>query len=137
MREKYYLFCHRETLDSKISNRMRTIIQITFSFVNILFVVSIACLKSSIGNSTQYNFGGIVFLNTSKICGSPYPRSVATCLMCVTYASIVSVFASKGKDHHAWNKCSLVLLILEYCCLNKFLSLSNLHLLVSKIRTII
>ena len=36
------------------------------------------------------------------------------------YASTVSVFSSKLKDLHAWNNCSLVLPILEYCCLNKF-----------------
>ena len=39
--------------------------------------------------------------------------------MCVTYASMVSVFSSKLKDLHTWNNCSLVLPILEYCCLNK------------------
>ena len=38
----------------------------SFSFVNILYAVSTACLKPSIGNSTQYNFIGSVFLNTSK-----------------------------------------------------------------------
>ena len=42
-----------------------------FPFVSILLAVSTACLKSSIGNNTQYNFVGSVFLNTSKICGSP------------------------------------------------------------------
>ena len=40
--------------------------------------------------------------------------------MHITYASIVSVFSSKWKDLHAWNSCSLVLPIFEYCCLNKF-----------------
>ena len=40
--------------------------------------------------------------------------------MWVTYVSIVSVFSSKLKDLHARNKCSLLLPILEYCCLNKF-----------------
>ena len=40
--------------------------------------------------------------------------------MHVTYASIVSVFSSKCKDHHAWNSCSVVLPIFEYCYLNKF-----------------
>ena len=40
--------------------------------------------------------------------------------MCVTYASIVSVFSSKWKDLHACNSCSLVLPIFQYCCLNKF-----------------
>ena len=34
------------------------------------------------------------------------------------YASIVSLFSSKWNDLHAWNNCSLVLPILEYCCLN-------------------
>ena len=38
-----------------------------FSFVNILFVVSTACQRLSVGNSIQYNFVGSVFLNTSKI----------------------------------------------------------------------
>ena len=42
-----------------------------FSFVNSLLAVSTACLRSSIGNSIQYNFVGSVFLNTSKICGCP------------------------------------------------------------------
>ena len=47
------------------------------------------------GNNTQYNFEGSVFLNTSRICGSPYPESVATCLICVTYESKVSAFSLK------------------------------------------
>ena len=72
-----------------------------FSFVNILLAVSTACLRSSMWNNIQYNFVGSVFLNTSKICSSPYPKRVATCLICVTYASIVSVFSSKLKDLHA------------------------------------
>ena len=38
-----------------------------YSFVNILFAVSTACLRSSMGNSIQYNFVGSVFLNNSKI----------------------------------------------------------------------
>ena len=42
-----------------------------FSLVNILYAVSTACLKSSIGNKIQYNFVGKVFLNTPNICGSP------------------------------------------------------------------
>ena len=42
-----------------------------FSFVNILLAVSTACLRSFIGNSIQYTFVGNMFLNTSKICGSP------------------------------------------------------------------
>ena len=50
----------------------------------------------------------------------PHSQSSATCLMWVTYASFVSVFSSKLKDLHTWNNCSLVLPILEYCCLNKF-----------------
>ena len=37
-----------------------------------------------------------------------------------TFASMVSVFSSKLKDLQAWNNCSLVFPILEYCCLNKF-----------------
>ena len=37
--------------------------------------------------------------------------------MQVTYVSIVSVFSMKLKDLHAWNNCSLLLHILEYCCL--------------------
>ena len=41
-----------------------------FSFINILFAVSTACLRSSVRNNIQYNFVGNVFLNTSKICGS-------------------------------------------------------------------
>ena len=41
-----------------------------FALVNILFAVSTACLRSSIGKSIQYNFGGSVFLNTSRICSS-------------------------------------------------------------------
>ena len=40
--------------------------------------------------------------------------------MHVTYEFIVSVFSSKWKDLHAWNNCSLVLPIFEYCCLNRF-----------------
>ena len=71
-----------------------------FSLVNILLAVSTACLRFSIGNNIQYNFVGSVFLNTSKICGCPYPKSAATCLMEVTYASILSVFSSKLKDLH-------------------------------------
>ena len=39
--------------------------------VSILFTVSTACLRSSIGNNIQYNFIGSVFLNTSSTCGSP------------------------------------------------------------------
>ena len=66
-----------------------------FSFISILFAVSTTCLKSSIGKNTQYNFEGSVFLNTSKISGSPQIKSVATCLMHVTYAANVSVFSSK------------------------------------------
>ena len=42
-----------------------------FSLVNILLAISTACLRSSIGNRIKYNFVGNVFLNTSKICGSP------------------------------------------------------------------
>ena len=42
--------------------------------------------------------------------------------MWLTYASIVSVFSSKLKDLHTWNNCSLVLSLLEYCCINKFCS---------------
>ena len=42
-----------------------------FSLVSILLAVSTYCLKFSIGNNTQYNFVGSVFLNTSKIYGSP------------------------------------------------------------------
>ena len=42
-----------------------------FSLVSILLAVSTTCLKSSMGNKTWYNFVGSVFLNTSKICGSP------------------------------------------------------------------
>ena len=38
-----------------------------WSLVSILLAVSTACLRSSIGNKTQYNFVGNVFLNTSKI----------------------------------------------------------------------
>ena len=38
----------------------------SFSLVSIHFAVSTACLRSSMGNSTQYNFVGSVFLNTSK-----------------------------------------------------------------------
>ena len=71
-----------------------------FSLVNILLAVSAACLRSSIGNSIQYNFVGSVFLNTSRICGSPWLRRVATCLIQVTYVSMVSVFSSKLKDLH-------------------------------------
>ena len=41
-----------------------------FSLGSILLAVSTACLRSSIGNSIQYNLVGSVFLNTSKICGS-------------------------------------------------------------------
>ena len=37
-----------------------------FSFVSILFVVLTACLKYSIGKSTQYNLYGRVFLKTFK-----------------------------------------------------------------------
>ena len=33
---------------------------------------------------------------------------------------MVSVLSSKLKDLQAWNSCSLVIPILEYCCLNKF-----------------
>ena len=65
----------------------------SFSLVNILLAVSTACPRSSIGNRIQYNLAGSVFLNTSKICGSPYPKSAATCLMPVTYAATVSVFS--------------------------------------------
>ena len=56
----------------------------SFSLVSILFAVSTACLRSSMGNNIQYNLVGSVLLNTSKICGSLYPRSVATCLIQVT-----------------------------------------------------
>ena len=42
-----------------------------FSFVNILLAVSTACLKSSIGNNTQYNLVGRVFLKTSNTRGLP------------------------------------------------------------------
>ena len=41
-----------------------------FSLVSILLAVSTACLRSSIGNSIQYNFVGSVFLNTSNTRGS-------------------------------------------------------------------
>ena len=41
-----------------------------FSLVKILFAVSTANLRSSMGNNLQYNFVGRVFLNTSRICGS-------------------------------------------------------------------
>ena len=44
--------------------------QSIFSFVNILFAVSTACLRSSVGNNIQYNFVGSAFLKTSRICGS-------------------------------------------------------------------
>ena len=53
-----------------------------FYFITILFAVSTTCLMSSIGNSTQYNFVCSVFLNTSEICGSPYPKSVL-CMLCM------------------------------------------------------
>ena len=43
----------------------------SFSFVSTLFVASTASLKLLIGNKIQYNFLGKVFLNNSKICGSP------------------------------------------------------------------
>ena len=43
----------------------------SFSLVNILFAVSTACLRSSMGNSIQYSFVGSVFFNTSRICSSP------------------------------------------------------------------
>ena len=56
----------------------------SFSLVNILFAVSTACLRSSMGNSIEYNFVGSVFLNASKNCGNSYPKSVATCLIWVT-----------------------------------------------------
>ena len=55
-----------------------------FSLVNILFTASTACLRSSIGNDIQYNFVASVFLNTFRVCGSPYPISVDTCLIWVT-----------------------------------------------------
>ena len=42
-----------------------------FSSISILLAVSTACVRSSKGNSIQYNFVGSLFLNTSKICGSP------------------------------------------------------------------
>ena len=43
----------------------------TFSFVNILLAVSTVCLRSSMGNNIQHNYVGSIFLNTSKIWGSP------------------------------------------------------------------
>ena len=55
-----------------------------FSLVNIVLAVSTACLKSTLGKRTQYNFVGRVFLNTSNIWGSYYPESVTTCLMWFT-----------------------------------------------------
>ena len=42
-----------------------------FSFVNILFAVATASHKLLIGNKIQYSLLGKVFLNSSKICGSP------------------------------------------------------------------
>ena len=39
--------------------------------------------------------------------------------MHVTYESFVSVFSSKWNDCHAWNNCSLVLPIFQYCCQNR------------------
>ena len=56
----------------------------SFSLISILFAVSTACLRSSMENNIQFNFVGSVFLNTSKICGSSYPRRVATSLIQVT-----------------------------------------------------
>ena len=38
---------------------------------------------------------------------------------------MVSAFSSKLNDLHAWNNCSLVLPILEYCWLNTFCKLSH------------
>ena len=55
-----------------------------FSLVSVLFAVSTACLRSSMGNNIQYNFVGSVFLNTFKICGSSYAKRVATYLIWVT-----------------------------------------------------
>ena len=91
-----------------------------YSFISILLAISTACLKSIMGKRTQYNFVGRVFLKTSNICGSWYPKRFPTCLILFTYASIVSTFSSKWNDLHTWNTCSLVLPILEYCCQNKF-----------------
>ena len=42
-----------------------------FSFVNTLFAASTAPCKLLIGNRIQYSLLGKVFLNSSKICGSP------------------------------------------------------------------
>ena len=41
------------------------------SLVSILFAISPAWLKSSLGNKTQYNLDGSVFLKNSKTCCSP------------------------------------------------------------------
>ena len=72
------------------------------------------------GKWTQYNFVGRVLLKTSSICGSWFPKSVATCLMSFTSVSIISTFSSIGNYLHAGSNCSCVLPILEYCCLKRF-----------------
>ena len=41
-----------------------------FSFVKILFAISTAYHKSTIGKRTQYSLVGRVFLKTSSICSS-------------------------------------------------------------------
>ena len=71
-----------------------------------------------------------MFLNTSNICGSPYPKRFATCLILITYESIVSVFSSNVNDLHAWHNYSWVLPNFEYLCLNKFCNCA--HVVFSK-----
>ena len=102
----------------------------SFSLVSLLFAVSTACLRFPIGNRIQYNFVGNVFLNTSKIWGSPYPKRVATCLILITYESMVSIFSSNVNDLHARNNCSWVLPSFEYLWLNKFCNCA--HVVSSK-----
>ena len=49
--ERKYLFCNRETLDSIISNRIRTIIQIKFCYTENLYEVETSMLVVNLVNT--------------------------------------------------------------------------------------
>ena len=55
-----------------------------FSFVKTLFAASTTSRKLLIGNKSQYSLLGKVFLNYSKIRGSPLFSNTATCLILLT-----------------------------------------------------
>ena len=58
-----------------------TFVYLSFPWSKLVFAISTANLRLSIGYRIQQSLLGIVLLKTYKICGSSYPNKLATSLM--------------------------------------------------------